>query len=227
MVEARNILEQCDQLFDHAQKARKQLTGTLHIGCFRTLSMHVVPHVMEWFAEYHPQVKVVIHEGNGEDIQERMLAGQLAASVIYEAQLLEGCYALLIKDQQRSALLPADHPLASHQEVSLAQLAQHPAVLLDETPSLERTLNEFNKRSLEPKVLLRTRSVQTAQNIIGRGLAYGILMAQPSHSPEGKPLVGRPISDQLPRNALMLSLPPGYSTAKTQALGKCLSELAQ
>lgn len=225
--QARGILEQCQTLLNHAQQARKSLSGKLEIGCFRTLSMHIVPHVMEWFGTHYPAVEVAINEGNGEDIQEQMLAGQLAACVIYEAQLLDGCRPTLVQGQQRRALLPTGHPLAKHQEVSLAQLASYPAVLLDEAPALERILNEFRKRSLEPKILIRTRSVQTAQNIIGRGLAYGILMHQPSHSPEGNPLVGRRISDELPRNGLMMSLPPGHPTAKTQALSRCLAELAQ
>lgn len=223
--EARAILDQAQQLSERVSQVRQVLSGTLHIGCFRTLSMHVIPHLVEWFAEHHPMVELVFDEGNAQEIQEKMLAGQLAACLIYEAQLAAGCQSILVRTHARMAVLATDHPLADGAEVSLAQLAHYPAVLLDEVPALERTLNEFRIRSLEPKVLLKTRSVQTAQNIIGRGLAYGLLMHVPSHSPEGRPLTAHNISDGLPRNALMLSVPPGRSTTALRALETSLAAL--
>src|SRR5699024_2677119 len=129
--------------------------------CFRTLSMHVVPHLVEWFTTHHPEVELIFDEDNAQEIQEKMLAGQLSACLIYEAQLEPGCRTILVQDHRRQAILSPQHPLAEFEEVSLAQLADLPAVLLDERPALERTLNEFYSRSLNPKVGIRTRSVQT------------------------------------------------------------------
>lgn len=223
--EARAILDQAQQLAERVSQVRQELSGTLHIGCFRTLAMHVIPHLVEWFAEHHPRVELVFDEGNAQEIQEKMMAGQLAACLIYEAQLSAGCQSILIRDHMRRVVVAADHPLAHGDGVSLAELAHYPAVLLDEAPALERTLGEFRMRSLEPNVLLKTRSVQTAQNIIGRGLAYGLLMHVPSHSPEGRPLATQDISDGLPRNAIMLSVPPGQSTTALRALETSLAQL--
>lgn len=223
--EARAIIDQTQQLAERVSRARKTLSGPLHIGCFRTLSMHVIPHLMEWFSVHYPEVELMVDEGNAQEIQEKMLAGQLSACLIYEAQLEPGCRTILVQDHRRRALLSPLHPLAKYAEVSLAQLAEYPAVLLDERPALERTLNEFYSRSLEPRVKFRTRSVQTAQNIVGRNLAYGLLMHIPSQSPEGRPLIAREITDSVPRNALMLSLPPGRTSAAVEALQAGLEKL--
>src|SRR5699024_9542770 len=223
--DVRAILDQTDQLTACAFQVRQQLSGPLHIGCFRTLSMHVIPHLVEWFAAHYPDVDLVFDEGNAPEIQDKMLAGQLSACLIYEAQAAPGCKTVLLQEHRRLVILSATHPLAEEPEVTLAQLVQYAAVLLDETPALERTLNEFRMRSLEPRILLRTRSVQTAQNIVGRGLAYGLLMHPPTRSPEGQPLVALPISDEIPRNALMLALPPGRPSAAVRALEESLTEL--
>lgn len=222
---ARAILDQTQQLTEDISQVRKTLSGPLHIGCFRTLSMHVIPHLVDWFRSHHPRVELIFDEGNAPEIQEKMLAGQLSACLIYEAQLEAGCRSILIRDHRRQAIMSPQHPLADHSEVSLAQLAQYPAILLDERPALERTLNEFYSRSLEPKVGFRTRSVQTVQNLVGRNLGYGLLMHSPSQSPEGRPLIAGKIADSLPRNALMLSSPPGRRTAAVQALEASLEEL--
>ncbi|HIY85550.1 MAG TPA: LysR family transcriptional regulator [Candidatus Yaniella excrementavium] len=225
LTDARVMLDHATELAERASQARNELSGPLAIGCFRTLSMHVVPHLVQWFAENHPKVSLTVHEDNGRAVQERMQNGQLAACIIYEAQLLPNSQSLLIQEQRRQAILPANHDLCSQDEVSLRDLAQWPAVLLDEVPALERTLNEFHSRSLEPNILLRTRSVQTAQNVIGRGLAYGLLIHCPRQSPEGHLLTGRPIKDDLPRNALMMAVPPGRHTAKVRALHEALLAL--
>ena len=225
LTDARVMLDQAKELAERASQARNELSGPLALGCFRTLSMHVVPHLVQWFAERHPKVSLTVHEGNGREIQERMQNGQLAACVIYEAQLLSNSQPVLIQEQRRQVILSVDHELTTQEEIPLLDLAQYPAVLLDEAPALERTLNEFHSRSLEPHILLRTRSVQTAQNVIGRGLAYGLLMHRPRNSPEGRPLTGRPIADDLPRNALMMTVPPGRHTAKIRALHEALLAL--
>lgn len=225
--EARAILEQTQRLTEQISQVRKTLSGPLHIGCFRTLSMYVVPHLVEWFGTHHPNVELIFDEGDAPEIQEKMLAGQLAACLIYEAQLEPGCRAILVRDHRRQAVMSPQHPLAKYSEVSLAQLAEHPAVLLNERPALERTLNEFYTRSLEPRVVVRTRSVQTVQNLAGRNIGYGLLMNIPSQSPEGRPLIGRKIADSIPRNALMLALPPGRPTAAVKALEVSLEELSE
>ncbi|GAA4118880.1 LysR family transcriptional regulator [Enteractinococcus coprophilus] len=223
--EARAILDQTQQLADRASQVRKSLSGPLHIGCFRTLSMHVVPHLVEWFARHHPAVELIFDEDNAQDIQQKMLSGQLSACLIYEAQLEPGCRTVFVQDHRRQAIMSPQHPLAEFSEVSLAQLADFPAVLLSEQPALERTLNEFYSRSLDPKIAARTRSVQTVQNLVGRNFGYGVLMHASSSSPEGRPLITRNISDSIPRNALMLALPPGHTTAAVRALEACLQEL--
>jgi|SRR5690625_398627 len=224
--EARAILDQTQQLTDGIAQARKTLSGPLHIGCFRTLSMHVIPHLVEWFGIHHPDVKLIFEEGNAQEIQDQMLAGQLSACLIYEAQLAPGCRSVLVRDHQRQVVMSPEHPLAASSEVSLAQLAEYPAILLDERPAFERTLNEFYSRSLQPRLCVRTRSVQTVQNLVGRNLGYGLLMHVPEHSPEGRPLVARKLTDSIPRNALMLSLPPGRSSAAVAILEACLEELS-
>src|SRR5699024_9573713 len=140
-------------------------------------------------------------------------------------QLSAGCQSILIRDLMRKVVIAADHALAHGDGVSRAEWAQYPAALLEQAGALERALGELRMRSLEPNALDKARRARTAQNTIGRGLAYGLLMHVPSHSPEGRPLATQDISDGLPRNAIMLSVPPGQSTTALRALETSLAQL--
>ena len=53
--------------------------------------------------------------------------------------------------------------------------------------------------------------VQAIQSVVGRDLAYSLLMQQTDRSPEGRPLVFRPLADDVPTNSVMASLPAGVA----------------
>ena len=54
LTDARVMLDQAKELSERAAQAEKnEFSGPLALGCFRTLSMHVVPHLVQWFAERH------------------------------------------------------------------------------------------------------------------------------------------------------------------------------
>jgi hypothetical protein len=99
--------------------------------------------------------------------------------------------------------------LSQHERIALSELAPYPAMLLNEEPALHRTLAAFDAAGVEPRVMWRSASVQAIQNVVGRNLAYSLLMQPTPASPEGRPLVCRPIAGDVPRNATMAALPVG------------------
>jgi hypothetical protein len=108
-------------------------------------------------------------------------------------------------------VLGAGHPLAGRESIRFRDLAKYPAVLMDEEPALQRTIAEFQRHGVEPLVRWRSASVQAIQSIVGRGLAYSLLMQETALSPEGRPLVFRPLADDVPTNSVMASLPAGVA----------------
>lgn len=186
-----------------------RLSGRLVVGVFRTLAMHVIPPLIDWFTHRHPQVELDFVEGSGPGVQKEMLTGRVQVCAIYEAQLVAGCTGEVLRDTRRMIALSPDHPLAQRDSIQLAELAPYPAVLVDEEPALQRTLAEFAAAGVEPRVVWRTASVQAIQNVVGRNLAYSLLMQPTAASPEGRPLTYRPIAGDVPRNAVMASLPAG------------------
>ncbi|UPO78923.1 LysR substrate-binding domain-containing protein [Arthrobacter sp. Helios] len=173
--------------------------------------MHAIPALVDWFTTRHPQVALDFVEGSGPDIQEAMLAGRLHLCVVYEAQVLPDCSAELLKETRRQAVLSPDHPLAGQPAVSLAELAPFPAILMDEEPALQRTIAEFARAGVEPNVRWRSASVQAIHNVVGRNLAYALLMQPAPVSPEGRPLVFLPLAGNSRANSVMAALPAGVT----------------
>jgi DNA-binding transcriptional LysR family regulator len=208
-VRARQVTDQIGDLGFAVDQVHGQLSGRLVIGVFRTLAIHTIPSLVDWFTRRHPQVELDFVEGAGPDIQEAMLAGRLQLCVAHEAQVLPDCTAEVLREAKRQVALSPEHPLAAQRTVSLAELAPYPAILVNEEPALQRTLAEFARAGVEPTVKWRSASVQVIQNVVGRNLAYSLLMHPATASPEGRPLVFRQLDGNHPTNSVMAVTPAG------------------
>jgi DNA-binding transcriptional LysR family regulator len=206
---ARQVAEQIADLAAAVDRVHGELSGRLVIGVFRTLAMHAIPPLVDWFTARHPQVELDFIEGAGPDIQEAMLAGRAQLCVLYEAQLMPDCSPELLMEAKRQVVFSPDHPLAAKDKVSLAELAQYPAILIDEEPALQRTMAEFARAGVDPLVRWRSASVQAIHNVVGRNLAYSLLMQPSPLSPEGRPLVFRQLAGDVPTNSVLAALPTG------------------
>lgn len=208
---ARHMTDQVGDLAAVLDRVHGQLSGRLVIGVFRTLAVHAIPALVEWFTTRHPQVELDFLEGSGPEIQEAMLSGRLQLCVVYEAQVLPDCSAELLSEGRRQAVFSPEHPLAERSAVTLAELAGYPAILMDEEPALQRTMAEFARAGVDPDVRWRSASVQAIHNVVGRNLAYALLMQPAAASPEGRPLVFRPLAGRTPTNSVMAALPAGVT----------------
>jgi len=217
---ARQVADQVVDLASAVGQVHGRLSGRLVIGVFRTLAMHVIPSLVEWFTSRYPQVELDFVEGTGPEIQEAMLAGRIQLCVVYEAQVLPDCTTEVLRETRRQVVLSPEHPLAAQEKVGLAELAPYPAILMHEEPALQRTMAEFARAGVEPRVLWRSSSVQAIHNVVGRNLAYTLLMQPVSSSPEGRPLVFRAIDGDMPTNSVMAALPAGvaHSALVSEAL---------
>lgn len=206
---ARLITEQVRGLRAAVSAAHDALAGRLSIGVFTTVAVHVVPHLAEWFSTRHPEVELNFVEGTGPEVQEALFTGRTQLSVGYQAQFGDDCAVDLLHEFRRQVLLSPNHPLAKHASISFAQLAGYPAALLNLEPALQHTLAEFRRYGVTPNVRWLFGNVPSIHAVIGRGLAYSLLMQPTAVSLEGLPLTFRPLSDETPTNSLVAATPLG------------------
>jgi DNA-binding transcriptional LysR family regulator len=94
------------------------------------------------------------------------------------------------------ALLPAMHPLAGQAEVSLADLAREPMVLLDVPPSRTYFPSLFTDEGLVPWIRYRSPSFEMVRAMVGNGMGFTLLGTKPASSMtyDGRAVVARPLS---------------------------------
>ncbi|MFJ6216676.1 LysR family transcriptional regulator [Streptomyces sp. NPDC092296] len=203
LTDARRLLSGVDGLRDSAREVQSSLSGTLVVGCYSTLAAVLLPRVIADFVAKYPEVDLGFIEGS-----DQFLAGQLRSVSCDIALMYEGDEFRLAKDLRMTALyaaepyvlLPADHPLAAQDGVSVADLATEPMILFDLPPGATYFLSLFRHENVTPNVRYRASNFEMVRSLVAHGLGYSVLTQHPgiSISYDGIELVTRPLSPRRP-----------------------------
>ncbi|WP_312178367.1 LysR substrate-binding domain-containing protein [Arthrobacter sp.] len=192
---AKSLLIEATDLELHAGGAGADLRGSLTLGCYLTLAPTVLARLIDHYERRYPLVELDFFDGPQTEIHRRLGAGRLDVAIAYDLSLPAGLNRQKLYDAEPSIVLSADHPLAARAELSLADVAAEPMILLDMDPSRENTTGMFDAAGLRPNIRFRTTDYEVTRSLVGRGMGYAILVQQPAggQSYEGRSLAVRPI----------------------------------
>lgn len=156
---------------------RQELLGLsstdIRIATFTNVSRTVLPRVIRDFGTLHPGVRFTLKQGdytrNAQWVHDgvvdfcftaRGFTAGLEKRVVYHDELV--------------ALLPAAHPLAAKEKVTLADLASEPFVLLDEGEQ-SLVLDAFAAHGLSPHVTSEVTDDYTIMAMVEEGLGVSML----------------------------------------------------
>lgn len=205
-MKARALLSDAGDLTTTAQELQGTLTGELHIGCFSTLSPEILPPLLDFFTRQHADLQINLTEGTSSHIQELMLAGQIDACLLFSKHLHPEAQAIELAEVVPKVLLPKDHPLAKKKTLSLYDLHDEPAIVVDHAPGLGIFEELLQSTSFKPNIRWRSKYVETIRRLVHRGLGYSVVFYPRSYIDEN--VTVRPLADDFPYNALVIALPP-------------------
>lgn len=191
LAQARALLQQADDLQRFAAELTEDISGTLELGCLVTLAPLVMARLCHTFMRAYPGVDVVMTEAGQDELMSCLHMGQLTTALTYDLELAADVEFHELASLPPYALLAADHPLAKSAEVTLAELAEIPLVLLDLPLSRDYFRGLFLAAGLEPNLVQRTPHIEVLRSLVGNGFGYTILNAR---SLNDSALDGRPLA---------------------------------
>ena len=173
---AHEMLGLCETMYQEAADARGMKRGTLRIGSFGpSASMKLLPGILKHFRQTYPGIEVRIDEGTDQEviswIQERRV--DVGFVVLPEDKF----DTTVLCEDQMVALLPANHPLAGAQHVSLGELCDSPFIMTEagSGPLLQRL---FSAQKQMPNVLHRSAQLISTLAMVEMGYGVSILAEQ-------------------------------------------------
>ena len=152
-------------------------SGVLTVGTTHTQARYVLPRVIESFVRQYPDVRLVLKQGDPEDICATVDMGE--ADIAIGTETVRGfpnlvklpCFTL-----ERSVIAPKGHPILSEPELTLEVVARYPLITYDDAFTGRGLINKaFLGRGLKPNVVLSAIDSDVIKKYVEMDLGIGIL----------------------------------------------------
>ena len=185
-------------------KKRREMLGlensTIRIGTFSSVSQNLLPNLIQQFKTQYPNIHFILKQGEYTSISKWIKDGSVDFGFV-NMQSADGLIVQKFYHDEMMAVLPASHPLAKQEVVSLAQLADEPFILLDEGEH-SVPLSAFEERGLSPNIQYKVTDDYTILAMVRQGLGVSV-MYRLLLSSCGEGISIRPINELLERTVAL------------------------
>lgn len=168
---ARRLLADWDNAEELLRQHFTLQLGKITIAAMPSFAGNLLPAVLKAFRKRYPKVNVAVHDVINEQVLDMLRNRRVELGIAFEPDALDGLEFTPFYNDRFVAVVPADCPLASRQEVSWAQLLQENFIAL-QRPSAVRLLLEQSIAAQHGKLAVAFESHQLAT--VGRMVAQGL-----------------------------------------------------
>jgi DNA-binding transcriptional LysR family regulator len=212
VAEARRIVDQAAALTDLATEIARRPRGPIAIGALTTIAPLISARLRRSFEEAYPDATVTLRSGDQVELLHMLGRAEIDVALTYDLDVPSDVRFEPVIALPPHVMLPADHPMAEEDRVSLKALEREPLILLDMPLSREYFLATLHAAGVTPKVAERVRDMAVVRSLVANGFGYGLLNTgtRTMRAPDGAGLAIRPIREDLAPLAL------GLATKQTQ-----------
>ena len=209
------IMREIGNLKRIGEQYSAQDSGTLSIATTHTQARYVLPEPVAKLRAAYPKVNLSLHQGTPDQVA-RMLIDEVAEIGIateslsnYDELVTLPCY-----EWQHMLVLPASHPLATKERLTLEDIAAEPLVTYHPTfTGRTRIDHAFAQRKLEPRIALEAIDSDVITTYVKLGMGIGIVAemavrGMPAQAADGE-LVIRPLGHLFGQNVTRVAFKRG------------------
>ena len=168
-----NAVRQYDAMRRSADEISGLETGVVRIGTVSSVSAHWLPQVIRSFWDKHPNVQIVLHQGDYSSIQEWIRTGAVDFGFV-NPHAVKGLETMVVKSGQFRAVVPVGHPLSSGATVTLEELVREPFLMV-ESGSYGEVEEAFTAAGITPNIRLRVHDDYSLMSMIEQGMGVSVL----------------------------------------------------
>lgn len=177
LAKAGEILQRVEAIKQVAQEFRNDHKGTLSIATTHTQARYALPPTIKRFMERYPEVSLHMHQGTPVQIAEMAADGTVDFAIATEAlELFSDLVMMPCYKWNRCVIVPAGHPLAGAETLSLEEIATYPIVTYVFGFTGRSRLDEaFYEKGLTPRVVFTATDADVIKTYVRLGLGIGII----------------------------------------------------
>ena len=196
----RAVCNACDELRRKQHEMEGMVGRVIRIGTFTSVSRNWLPFLMKQFKELYPPVQFELLQGDYTYISRWIRDGSIDFGFVSPKAVSGLALSPLYRDEMM-AILPAGHPLADREVLTLRDLAREPFILLDEGVC-SVPLDAFAAAGLAPNLQYKVYDDYSIMTMVEQGLGVSILY-QPVLKNASAGLAIRPLSPPITRTVAL------------------------
>jgi LysR family cys regulon transcriptional activator len=222
------IMREVGNLKRIGEEFAKQDSGTLSIATTHSQARYFLPEPIAQLRKRFPKVNISLHQGAPAQVAQMVLQEVADIAIATESLAeVEGLVSLPCYTWQHAVVLPASHPLAQVDRITLEDLAVQPLVTYHPSFSGRTRVDQaFAARKLKANVVLEAIDADVIKTYVRLGLGVGIVaeLAVRDDGP-GSELVSRPVGHLFGQNVTRIAFKRGaYLRSFVYAFAEMLSD---
>ncbi len=184
--------------------------GVFTIGTTHTQARYMLPKIVKKFIAQYPNVKLVLRQGDPEEICAMVDAGDADLAIGPETtRIFSNLVKLNCFDLPRCVVAPAGHPILTAPKLTLAEIAKYPIITYDNRYSGRwKVMKAFADAGLEPKIIMSGIDADVCKTYVTIGLGIGILARLTFDKDRDVGIEARDVDDLLPSSTIKVALRP-------------------
>jgi LysR family hydrogen peroxide-inducible transcriptional activator len=200
---AQRILSELELALREAKEGREGVRGSLIIGALPTIAPYLLPRVLRTFIEKHPGVHLVVRE----EMTSRLvqLASNcdldlfLASLPVEDARLEQET----LFNEELLLAVPPGNALGKLPQVSVAEVAREPFILLKEGHCLgDQVLDFCRRRDFQPRISCRSAQMETIRALVMAGLGISVVPKMAAREGAGDQVLYRSFKGPRPSRSI-------------------------
>lgn len=157
---AGRIFDLVDESSEKMRDFKKLVRGTLKIGTTKNYARYIMPSVLSEFQKTFPRIKVILDEGNSEDMARTVLEGKNELALISQLNLDRKIKSIFFSTVEFVLVVSPEHRFSQRKSVSLRELNGEPVILREKgSGSRAAVLRKFQEYGIWPSVIIEASSL--------------------------------------------------------------------
>lgn len=176
-VSARKVLAAVEEAAMIDRDMPTALTGDLTLGVTPLVSGYYLAELFARYQRSHPGARLTVVEDSPKFLEHLLINGEIDLAIMVTNGLNDP-QALVVDVLTRSSnhvWLSSNHPLVNQSELTLAECANYPTILLEADRIDAVVKDAWHAAGLRPDVMLRTSSLEAVRSLVGVSAGVAIL----------------------------------------------------
>ncbi|MEZ2745918.1 LysR substrate-binding domain-containing protein [Halopseudomonas bauzanensis] len=180
VAQAQRVLEEAMAIRELASAGKNQLSAPLKVGAIYTIGPYLFPHLIPQLHRVAPEMPLYIEENYTHVLRDKLRNGELDAIIVALPFNEPDILTKPLYDEPFSLLIPADHPWAKRDHVTLDDLDDDRLLLLGEGHCFRDQVLEAcptTRRNDEPSkhTTIESSSLETIRHMVASGMGMTVL----------------------------------------------------